>query len=95
MLNYVYVAAGTNFKNQVNANVGSLENRGFEFTINAKPIVEKDLTWDVGFNLTYNKNEITKLTSGEGEGYYVTTGGISAGTGNTVQAHAVGRNNFV
>ena len=91
LLNYVYVAAGTNFKNQVNANVGSLENRGFEFTINAKPIVEKDLTWDVGFNLTYNKNEITKLTSGEGEGYYVTTGGISAGTGNTVQAHAVGQ----
>ena len=31
------------------------------------------------------------VISGEGEGYYVTTGGISAGTGNTVQAHAVGQ----
>ncbi|SHF54489.1 iron complex outermembrane recepter protein [Bacteroides luti] len=90
LLNYVYVAAGTNFKNQVNANVGSLENKGVEFTVNAKAISTKDITWDLGFNVTYNKNEITKLTSGEGKGYYVTTGGISAGTGNTCQAHAVG-----
>ena len=90
LINYVYVSAGTNFKNQVNANIGSLENRGVEFSIHAKPVVQKDFTWDIGFNLTYNKNKITKLTSGDGEGYYVSTGGISYGTGNKVQAHAVG-----
>ena len=90
LINYVYVSAGTNFKNQVNANIGSLENRGVEFSIQAKPVVQKDFTWDIGFNLTYNKNKITKLTSGDGDGYYVSTGGISYGTGNKVQAHAVG-----
>ncbi len=90
LINYVYVSAGTNFKNQVNANIGSLENKGVEFSINAKPIVTKEFTWDLGFNITYNDNEITKLTSGDGEGYYVMTGGISANTGATCQAHAVG-----
>ena len=90
LINYVYVSAGTNFKNQVNANIGSLENRGVEFSIHAKPVVQKDFTWDIGFNLTYNKNKITKFISGDGEGYYVSTGGISYGTGNKVQAHAVG-----
>lgn len=90
LINYVYVSAGTNFKNQVNANIGSLENKGLEFAINAKPIVSKDFVWDLGFNLTYNDNKITKLTSGDGEGYYVMTGGISANTGATIQAHAVG-----
>jgi iron complex outermembrane receptor protein len=90
LLNYVYTTAGTNFKNQVNTNIGSLENKGFEFTVNTKPIVRNDFSWDLGYNITVNHNKITKLTSGSGNGYYVATGGISAGTGNNVQAHAVG-----
>ncbi len=90
LLNFVYVAAGTNFKNQVNSNVGSLENRGLEFSTTAKAITTRNLTWDLGFNFTYNKNKITKLTAGDSDGYYVTAGGISAGTGNTIQAHSVG-----
>ena len=89
LINYVYVSAGTNFKNQVNANIGSLENKGVEFTINAKPIVQKDFTWDLGFNLTYNDGKITKLTGGDRTDYYVATGGVTVGTGGTVQAHAV------
>ena len=88
LLNTVYVAAGSNFRNQVTSNIGSLENTGVEFSLNVKPIVSEDWYWDLGFNLTYNKNEITELI-GE-EGYYVATGGISSGTGNTCQAHAVG-----
>ena len=88
LLNTVYVPAGANFRNQVTSNIGSLENTGFEASLNMKPIVTDDWYWDLGFNLTYNKNEITELI-GE-EGYYVATGGISSGTGNTCQAHAVG-----
>ena len=88
LLNTVYVPAGANFRNQVTSNIGSLENTGFEASLNVKPIVSDDWYWDLGFNLTYNKNEITELI-GE-EGYYVATGGISSGTGNTCQAHAVG-----
>lgn len=91
LINSVFVSAGTNFKNKVLSNVGSLENTGVEFAINAKPIVTKDWLWDLGFNVTYNHNEITKLTTGDGEGYYVVTGNnLSAGNGNKGMAHAVG-----
>lgn len=65
LLNSVFVSAGTNFKNKVLSNVGSLENSGIEFSINSKPVVTTDWTWDLGFNITYNKNEITKLTTGD------------------------------
>jgi iron complex outermembrane receptor protein len=61
----VRVAAGTNFNEYVPANVGSLENSGLEFSINALPLVSKDWKWEAGFNLAYNKNKITQLTSGE------------------------------
>ena len=37
-----------------------------------------------------NKNKIDELVSGNGDNYYVETGGISAGTGGNIQAHAVG-----
>lgn len=90
LINDVYVSAGTNFKNRVLANIGSLENRGVEFMLNAKPVVTKRFVWDAGFNITYNRSRITRLTSGAGEGYYVMTGGVSANTGATCQAHAVG-----
>lgn len=91
LLNSVFVSAGTNFKNKVLSNVGSLENSGIEFSINAKPIVTTDLTWDLGFNITYNKNEITKLTSGDSKNYYVAAGdNIGGGRDMKAMAHAVG-----
>lgn len=90
LLNFVNIPAGTNFNTMVLRNIGSLENQGVEFTINAKPIVTKDFTWDIGYNITYNKNEVTKLTAGTDSDYYVATGGISHGTGSNIQAHKVG-----
>ena len=44
LLNSVFVSAGTNFKNKVLSNVGSLENSGIEFSINSKPVVTTDWT---------------------------------------------------
>lgn len=91
LLNSVFVSAGTNFKNKVLSNVGSLENSGIEFSINAKPVVTTDWTWDLGFNITYNKNEITKLTTGDCENYYVAAGdNIGGGRDMKAMAHAVG-----
>lgn len=87
LINVVSVPAGTNFSNQVISNIGSLENRGIEFSINAKPIVNRNCIWDLSFNITHNRNKITKLTTGTQEGYYVPTGGIFQGY---VQAHTVG-----
>ncbi len=88
LLNTVYVAAGSNFRNQVMSNIGSLKNQGVEIALNWKPVVTKDWYWDLGLNVTYNENEITELIGDEN--YKVATGGISSGTGNLCQAHAVG-----
>lgn len=91
LLNSVFVSAGTNFKNKVLSNVGSLENSGIEFSINSKPVVTTDWTWDLGFNITYNKNEITKLTTGDSENYYVAAGdNIGGGRDMKAMAHAGG-----
>jgi hypothetical protein len=38
-----------------------MQNKGFEFTLNATPINTKDFKWDVSFNISFNKNKITKL----------------------------------
>lgn len=89
LINYAYVSAGSNFANQVNTNIGSMYNTGVEASFHFNPIQTKDWTWMIDYNFTYNKNRISKLINGDPD-YYVATGGISSGTGNNVQAHAVG-----
>lgn len=91
LINYVNVAAGTNLSNFIYANVGEMENNGVEFTLNTRPVVTKDLVWNLGINLGYNKSEITKLLLSDVDGYVgIMTGGISGGVGNTIQNHNVG-----
>ena len=92
LLNVVPVPAGTNFTNQLLTNVGDLKNQGFEFSINGRPISKADLSWEIGFNLTYNKSEITKLTASQDPSYLgVETGTIAGGVGNNIQIHSVGK----
>ncbi len=90
LLNVVSVSAGTNFAPSVISNVGSLVNQGIEFSIDATAIQTKDWTWEIGYNVAWNNNEITKLTTGSGEGYYVPAGNASRGTGSPIKVHAVG-----
>ena len=42
-------------------NIGSMENKGLELSLNIVPIQTKDLRWDVDFNFSNNKNTITSL----------------------------------
>lgn len=90
LINSVYVSAGSNFRNKVTSNIGSLHNTGFELATTVRPIQSRDLNWELNYNFTYNKNKIDELVSGSGDNYVVETGGISAGTGGNIQAHAVG-----
>lgn len=90
LLNMTSVSAGTNFGPAVMSNVGSLRNQGVEFSIEATAIQTKDWTWEVGYNLAYNQNEITKLTNGVSADYYVPAGNASAGTGSPIKVHMVG-----
>jgi TonB-dependent starch-binding outer membrane protein SusC len=61
LLNLVTIPSGSNFSNKLYTNVGSLKNNGVEFTLNTIPVSKKDMSLEIGFNLTYNKQEITKL----------------------------------
>ncbi len=74
LLNNVNVAMGTNFRKRVMSNVGSLRNQGIEFAINAVVLdYGKKFKWDLGYNVTWNENRITKIngeeTMIEGSGY--------------------------
>lgn len=72
--------------------MGSVENQGIEFGLNAVAIDKEALTWNVGVILAYNRNEILSLDGADSptfRGY--PTGGISGGVGNNIQVLRVGR----
>jgi TonB-dependent starch-binding outer membrane protein SusC len=91
LLAVISVPAGSNLTNQILTNVGNIENKGLEFSLNASPIRGKNFTWDLAYNFTYNESKITnlsKIKDPNAVGNLV--GGISGGVGNTIQVHTVG-----
>lgn len=91
LIQEITIPALMNLAQRMAQNIGSLENYGVEFTLGAKPIVTKDFTWDVQYNVSWNHNEITELVGGD-DGYIVQSGGtISKGNSTHVQAHTVGQ----
>ncbi|MDG5766142.1 SusC/RagA family TonB-linked outer membrane protein [Balneolales bacterium ANBcel1] len=97
LLNVIPVPAGSNFTNRIISNIGSLEVQGIEFDLTGALIATEDTYWEIGFNVSHNVNEITKLTTVDDPSYIgVETGGIAGGVGNNIQIHTVGhaRNSF-
>jgi TonB-linked SusC/RagA family outer membrane protein len=45
-------------------NIGSMENKGFEFTLNVIPVQTKNTRWDIDFNFANNKNQVLSLPNG-------------------------------
>ena len=91
LLNYAKAPAMSGYKNMMWQNIGSLKNTGIEASISWKPVVTKDFFWQLDYNITYNKNEITDLEGVSDNGKPVETGpNAGGGTGNYVQAHQVG-----
>ena len=91
LLNSVSAPAGTNFTNIVTANVGQMKNQGIEFNVNAVAIQSKDFTWELGYNFTWNKSRITKLTATYNPDYPgIAAGNAPFATGTTIQYHQVG-----
>lgn len=84
LISFVTVDPFTNFSNTIPKNIGDMENKGIEFVINAIPVETDDLTWSIGYNVSFNDNEITNLPD------QVEVGGINGGTGNTIQLHKEG-----
>ena len=57
--------AGTNFKEFVATNIGSLENVGFEASVDWVVFDKKDFSWDISANVAFNRNRILRLASGD------------------------------
>jgi iron complex outermembrane receptor protein len=90
LLNSVQVPMGSNFGNKLMTNIGSIRNKGLEFSINAIPVQKPDLSLQIGFNGTFQNTEFTKLNPTEDRNYYIETGGISKGTGGYLCRQMVG-----
>jgi iron complex outermembrane receptor protein len=91
LLNFIPIAAGSNFSNFLTTNVGNLENKGFEISLTGQVISKKDMSWSVGVNAAYNENRITKLTKTDDPNYPgVDAGLIGGGVGNFIQNQKVG-----
>ncbi len=47
----------------ITKNVGSMENKGLEFGLNAAIVRNQDLQWNLSFNVSFNKNEVLELAT--------------------------------
>lgn len=45
----------------IKSNIGTMENKGWEFSLHGTPVRAGSFSWDVGFNISLNKNKITSL----------------------------------
>ena len=90
LLAVVPVPAGANFANRLLTNIGNIESKGFEFTLNTTPVRTKDFEWNFGVNLTYAIPKITKLLADPDPNYVgIFVGSIGAEA--TIQRHQVGQ----
>lgn len=91
LLSEIPVAPGSNFNILLLTNVGNMENKGVEFALNTTPVKNSKVTWDFGFNVTFNRNRVTNLLKQDDPNFQgIPTSGISGGTGNTVGRLQVG-----
>lgn len=91
LLNTVPIPLGSNFAPTLLTNVGDMNDKGVEFSINATPVSNKHFSWDISFNVAYNKNKITNLTASKDTSYPGTLVGTYQinSVGNSVNAFYV------
>ena len=79
-------SAFTNISDRITTNIGEMTNKGIELSLNTVMIDGDSWDWDMGFNFTYNNNEITKLDN-TSDSIFIAyeTGGISGDVGQTIQ----------
>lgn len=53
-------STGASSIDKIQRNEGEMENKGFEIAINSRNL-QGELTWDTDFNISFNKNKLTKL----------------------------------
>lgn len=61
MLMYVTLPTGSSTASTITRNEGEMSNKGFEFSVNSRNIDKKNFKWATDFNISTNKNMLTKL----------------------------------
>ena len=90
LLNSVQVPMGSNFGNKLMTNIGSIRNKGLEFSVSGIPVQTDVWSVQLGFNGTFQETVFTKLNVTEDDNYYIETGTISKGTGGYLSRQMVG-----
>jgi TonB-linked SusC/RagA family outer membrane protein len=90
LISIVPPAIGTNFSTSIYSNIGNITNKGVELNINAEVISREDLQWFVGYNVTYNQNEVEKLNLNNDPKFIVPVGGVGGTTSGTIQVQKLG-----
>ncbi|RZK18191.1 MAG: TonB-dependent receptor [Pedobacter sp.] len=89
LLSTVTIPVGTNFSNVLTTNVGNMDVRGAEASLNFLAIKSDDITWDFGINAAYNRRKVTNLTLNPNSGFKIDAGDITGGTGVHLKYNAV------
>ena len=66
LLASVPTAAGTNFSKTILTNVGNVDSKGIEVSLNATPIQAKDWEWNLSYNFTWQNMKVKNLSLTKG-----------------------------
>ena len=66
LLASVPTAAGTNFSKTILTNVGNVDSKGIEISLNATPIQTKDWEWNLSYNFTWQTMKVKNLSLVQG-----------------------------
>ncbi|RAV28245.1 SusC/RagA family TonB-linked outer membrane protein [Sinomicrobium soli] len=76
---YTYnVPVPPNLVSTIYANVGKIRNRGIELVLNVSPVSTEHFHWQLSGNVSYNENELTKLSNETYERDFLETGSTGA-----------------
>ncbi|WP_162555794.1 SusC/RagA family TonB-linked outer membrane protein [Reichenbachiella versicolor] len=90
LLNTVAIDAGSNVRDRLIRNVGSVRNEGIEITLNSTVIDNEDFSWSLSLNASANRNEVLAL-DGSGGNVVYEIGNIAGDVGQTIQVLQVGK----
>ena len=66
LLASVPTAAGSNFSKTILTNVGNVDSKGIEVSLNATPIQTKDWEWNLSYNFTWQNMKVKNLSLTKG-----------------------------
>lgn len=90
LLATVPTAAGSNLSDLLTTNVGSIQSKGLELSLNGVLAKSDTFNWELAVNATLQKNKITKLSLGDDPNFFIAQGDISGGVGNKIQLWKAG-----